>query len=197
MEAARFSDRTEVAAAGGRQIAHGEVEAAEGIAGLAEVEEASAAEDQAAIGKMKIKRFFQNLEEQRVTDAIRAAEGKTSGEIRVFVSSRRLRGADVTRRAAEEFEKLGMTKTSERNGILFYFVPEDRRFAVIGDAGIHEKCGPDFWSEIASAVRARLVSGEFTEAVVEGIRLAGTSLMRHFPIIPGDRNELPDNIVRD
>ena len=155
------------------------------------------AEDQAAIGKMKIKRFFQNLEEQRVTDAIRAAEGKTSGEIRVFVSSRRLRGADVVSRAAAEFEKLGMTNTSERNGVLFYFVPKDRRFAVIGDSGIHEKCGTDFWSEVTAAMRTLLASDKFTEAVVEGVRLAGERLMQHFPKMPDDRNELPDTIGTD
>ena len=99
--------------------------------------------------------------------------------------------------AAAAFEKLGMTQTAQRNGVLFYFVPEDRRFAVIGDTGIHEKCGPEFWSEVAAALRSRLAAGEFTEAILEGIRLAGETLASHFPRRPGDRNKLPDSIVSE
>jgi len=146
---------------------------------------------------MKPKHFFQKIEEHRLTAAIRAAESKTSGEIRVFVSSRPLRGTDVVSRAAAAFEKLGMTQTAQRNGVLFYFVPDDRQFAVIGDTGIHEKCGPEFWSEVAAALRSRLAAGEFTEAILEGIRLAGETLASHFPRRPGDRNSLPDSIVSE
>jgi uncharacterized membrane protein len=146
---------------------------------------------------MKPKEFLEKLDEARIVAAIAAAERMTSGEIRVFVSSRRLGKDDVLRRAERRFLKLGMAATALRNGVLFYFVPRDRRFAIVGDRGIHERCGGEFWTEIASGLNVRLIRGEFTEGVAEAIAQAGAALAEHFPIGPKDRNELPDGVERD
>ncbi|MDD5199591.1 MAG: TPM domain-containing protein [Terrimicrobiaceae bacterium] len=146
---------------------------------------------------MKPGDFLYRLDDARVVAAIEAAEQGTSGEIRVFVSGRRLGGDDVVARAADRFNRLGMAKTDERNGVLLYFVPRDRRFAVIGDRGIHEKCGADFWEEIAAGLRERLAREEFTEAVVEAITRAGEALAKHFPRRGDDRDELPNAVGRE
>lgn len=146
---------------------------------------------------MKPTHFLKKLDDQRVIAAIRAAEATTSGEIRVFVSSKKLRGKSVEECAARQFEKLGMTRTAERNSVLIYFVPADQRFAVIGDRGIHEKCSDDLWSETAARLREDLARGEFTDAVVRAIERLGRELAKHFPRQSADRNELPDQIGRD
>ena len=146
---------------------------------------------------MKPKDFLAKLDDDRVVAAIQAAEQGTSGEIRVFVSSRALRGDDVQARAEARFVKLGMHATTDRNGVLFYFIPRDRKFAIVGDRGIHEKCGANFWAEIAAALHGRLAKGEFVEGVVEAIGRAGAALAGHFPRRPDDRNELPNAIERD
>lgn len=146
---------------------------------------------------MKPKDFLAKLDEDRVVAAIKEAERGTSGEIRVFVSSRALKGDNVQARAHARFVKLGMLATSERNGVLFYFIPRDRKFAIVGDRGIHEKCGANFWTETAAALHDRLANGEFTDAVVEAITRAGAALAEHFPSRNDDRNELSDSIERD
>jgi uncharacterized membrane protein len=146
---------------------------------------------------MKPKDFIAKLDDARVVAAIAEAERGTSGEIRVFVSSRALGGDDVQRRAEARFVKLRMTSTAERNGVLFYFIPRDRKFAIVGDRGIHEKCGDGFWKEIAAAMHERLARGQFTEGVVEAIARAGVALAAHFPGRHDDRNELPDEVDRD
>jgi uncharacterized membrane protein len=146
---------------------------------------------------MKPRDFLNQLDDARVVEAIMAAERRTSGEIRVFVSGRKLGSDEVVARAAARFEKLGMMATRERNGVLLYFVPRERKYAVIGDRGIHEKCGPDFWREIATGLHVRLVRGEFTEGVVEAIERAGEALARYFPSRGDDRDELPNEISRD
>lgn len=145
---------------------------------------------------MKSKHFLNALDEARIADAIRSAEGRTSGEVRVFVSSRR-KAEPVMERAARRFEKLGMTKTRDRNGVLVYLVPETREFAIIGDSGIHEKCGDAFWSDIAAALRRKLATGDFTGSIIEAVTAAGDALASHFPRRPDDQNELPDSIGRD
>ena len=90
------------------------------------------------------------------------------------------------------FELLGMTNTAERNGVLIYIAPRARQFRILGDTAIHEKCGDDFWKEVAAAMEEHFRKGEFTEGVVAGIERVGEVLARHFPRRPDDRNELPN-----
>jgi uncharacterized membrane protein len=146
---------------------------------------------------MRPEHFLQQLDDARISEAIDAAEKRTSGEIRVFVSSRDLGDADVITRAAARFEKLGMTATLERNGVLLYFVPRAQKFAVIGDRAIHEKCGQPFWNEVIAAVSERLRKNELTDAIIAGVKRVGEVLARHFPRRPDDQNELRNEVVRD
>ncbi len=146
---------------------------------------------------MNAKEFLEKIDEAAVLDAVRAAERVTSCEVRVFVSRRCLRGRDVAERAHREFHRLDMDTTEERNAVLFYVVPRDRAFAVIGDEAVQAKCGETFWVETAKMLEADFVEGRFTEGLVRGIRRAGELLARYFPKSDEDRNELPDGMARD
>ena len=155
----------------------------------------SAAAARVADGDMKPKEFLQKLDDDKVMATIAEAERKSSGEIRVFVSNEK--PSDALRAAAAQFLKLGMDKTRERNGVLLFFAPKVQQFAVVGDDGIDAKCGLDFWQQIASEITTHLKAGEFTEAVVDAVTHVGDVLAKHFPRSPDDRNELPNQIVRD
>jgi uncharacterized membrane protein len=132
------------------------------------------------------------IDETDVVGAIRAAEQRTSGEIRVVVARRRSK--DPLADAQKHFDRLGMTRTAARNGVLIFIAPKSRNFAVIGDSGVHEKCGDAFWRELAEAMSAQFRRGEFTGGLVHGIERAGELLAQHFPHRPDDQNELPDTI---
>lgn len=145
---------------------------------------------------MNMPEFIEQLRESEIVAAIRVAEQKTSGELRVFIS--RLGDVvDPVAAAQQEFNRLGMTQTRERNGVLLYLAPGPRKFAVIGDTGIHARCGETFWQELAKSMGARFHAGEFTEGIVEGINRAGDLLAAHFPRLPDDRDELPNRVERD
>ena len=122
-------------------------------------------------------------------------ERKSSGEIRVYVSHRR--HADPMKFAQKRFVELGMTRTRHRNAVLIYLVPRARQFAVVGDKGIHEKCGDAFWREVSGAMTELLKQNMPTEAILKAIQMIGDVLAAHFPREPDDKNELPDGIVRD
>jgi uncharacterized membrane protein len=141
--------------------------------------------------------FLRELDEAAVVQAIQQAETRTSGEIRVFVTARPVEADEIIDRAASRFEKLRMSTTQERNGVLLYFAPRSQQFAIIGDKGVDEKFGADLWQEIASVMADKLRAGRITEAVVSGISMAGDLLARHFPRQAGDRNELPNEIDRE
>ena len=92
---------------------------------------------------MRTREFLSQLDHNRIVKAIREAEEKTSGEIRVYVQRGELAGDPVIA-AQEKFHKLGMQATKERNGVLVFVLPRARKFAVIGDQGAHQKCGDQF-----------------------------------------------------
>jgi uncharacterized membrane protein len=144
---------------------------------------------------MKPQEFFSKLEHDEIVGAIREAESKMCGEIRVFISRRERHDPVVA--AQRRFEKLGMTKTKERNGVLIYLVPRLRKFAIIGDVAIHQKCGESFWKEVANEMTEHFRKNEFTSGIVHGIRRAGTLMARHFPRQHGDTNQLSDEIEHD
>jgi uncharacterized membrane protein len=133
------------------------------------------------------------IDVDRIKKAIQEAEHETSGEVRVSVAP--YFWGPVRRVAERAFERLGMHKTQHRNGILFFVVPSRKRFVVLGDKGIHDHVGQDFWDSIAALLAEHFRKGEFTEGLVRAIGLAGEKLAAHFPYDPAtDVNELPDDI---
>jgi uncharacterized membrane protein len=133
-----------------------------------------------------------SIDHDRVVAAIAAAELKTSGEIRVLIA--RQRAEDPMAAATAHFERLGMTATAERSGVLIFLAPKSHTFAVIGDRGVHEKCGDSVWKLLAAAMELHFKRGEFTAGLEHGIEKAGALLAEYFPRKPDDRNELPDRV---
>ncbi|MEP6936612.1 MAG: TPM domain-containing protein [Chthoniobacterales bacterium] len=143
---------------------------------------------------MRTKEFLSRLDDDEIVRAIRSAEKGSSGQIRVFVQRGKME-SDPLEIAQKKFAQLGMEKTKERNGILIFVVPRARKFAVVGDEGVHAKCGPEFWQRLVAAMRNHFANENFTEALVEAIREAGDLLTRHFPRTSANANELPDEII--
>ena len=129
--------------------------------------------------------------------AIRAVESRTTAQVHVHVSHRRV--TDPLASAAEQFRRLGMGRTPERNAVLIYVAPRTRTFAVYGDAGIHERCGDDFWRAVAADMEAELKQGHLTDGIVKGIERLGETLAEHFPRSSSAQigNEVPDTPTAD
>jgi uncharacterized membrane protein len=144
---------------------------------------------------MKARHFLEKLEHPRILGAIRDAEKRTSGQIRVYVSHRQQ--TDAVQAATLRFDKLGMRKTKDRNAVLIYLAPESRVFAVIGDSAVHEKCGDAFWKEITETMTAHLKADSATDAILHAVKKVGDLLARHFPPQPGATNELPNDVMTE
>lgn len=131
-------------------------------------------------------------EKLKIIQAIEKAELNTSGEIRVhFESSCK---SDVLDQAAFIFKKLNMNKTELRNGVLFYVAIKNRKFAILGDAGINSKVPENFWDTTKDAVLSDFKQGNFADGLIAGINLAGQQLKKHFPYQSDDVNELSNEI---
>jgi uncharacterized membrane protein len=139
-----------------------------------------------------VRAFLSEADLDAVATAIASAEAGTSAEIRVHLDA--TCPGEAMPRAIEIFERLGMHRTALRHGVLVYVSIEDHKLAVIGDRGIHERVGPDYWQRLVAAVL-----GHFREARPrDGLALAvgelGSVLGRHFPRRPDDVNELPNRV---
>ena len=144
---------------------------------------------------MHQKDFLNSLEQERIRAAIDVAEQQTSGEIRVHIQSS-ARG-EIRQVAERTFERLGMTKTELRNGVLLFVCCEEQRFVILGDSGINERVPAGFWDDIAARLTIRFKAGEFTEGIVDAIHSAGDELRTFFPRQKGDVNELTNEISVD
>ena len=143
---------------------------------------------------MRTKEFLSQLDHDRIVGAIKAAEADTSGQVRVYIQRGKLEGDPVIA-AQEKFQTLRMQATRERNGVLIFVVPRARKFAAIGDEGVHQKCGDQFWQQLVEKMRVQFQNENFTDALVEAIQETGRLLARHFPKKSSPQNELPDEII--
>jgi uncharacterized membrane protein len=136
---------------------------------------------------------FTFKDRDEILKAIAKAEKNTSGEIRLFVEAECK--DNVLDRAAYIFHELGMDKTKQRNGVLFYLAFESRQFAILGDAGINAVVGNDFWHEIKLQMQNHFIEGDFVTGLTKGIEMSGEALEKFFPYHRDDSNELPNEIV--
>ncbi len=144
--------------------------------------------------RKKIK-FFTSEESHMVVKAIRHAEHRTSGEVRVFVESR-CPFMDAIDRAGEIFFSLKMDKTDQRNAVLVYVAMKDKQLAVFGDEGIHEKVGKEYWENLVNDLLQSFNHEKFAEGLSECVIKIGEALQSNFPYEKDtDKNELPDEIV--
>ena len=141
---------------------------------------------------MSVKDFLTKEQQDIVVKAIEDAEYATSGEIRVHIEE--TCKIDVLDRAAYVFKKLKMHETALRNGTLIYLAARDHKFAILGDAGINAKVPEGFWDEIKAIMASNFAKNDFVNGLSEGIQMIGAKLKTYFPLIPGDKNELSNEI---
>lgn len=148
----------------------------------------------------KVEDFLNREEETEIVEAIRMAEKNTSGEIRVHLEAKSIspdnptKSIDAFERAAEVFDMLRMDNTKQSNGVLIYVAVEDRTLVIMGDKGINQVVGQDFWESTKDIIIHHFKNGDMKQGLVEGILKAGEQLKKHFPFGKDDKNELPDEI---
>jgi uncharacterized membrane protein len=141
------------------------------------------------------KKFFTEEEQELIVEAVREAEHRTSGEVRVFVE-RRCRYVYAIDRTVEIFEQLKMDQTKDRNAVLVYVAIKDRQLAIFGDEGIHKKVGDEYWAaEVVKMIKA-FNRENIADGIAQCVKDIGIALHEHFPYDKAtDKNELPDDIV--
>jgi uncharacterized membrane protein len=144
------------------------------------------------VGVLSAADLLPEADQGRVKEAIRKAEARTSGEIRVHLDD--TIADDVLDHAAYIFEELGMFRTRDRNGVLIYVSAADRRVAVIGDAGINARVPEGFWDDVLALMQEHFRSGRFADGLCQAVERVGEKLRADFPHDRDDRDELSNDI---
>jgi uncharacterized membrane protein len=132
-------------------------------------------------------------EEKKIIEAIRSAEGQTSGEIRVHIQ--KTLTLPVYEEAAKVFLKLGMNRTDLKNGVLLFIVPNKKQFAILGDSGINQLVPEHFWADCKDIIHSHFSKGQFSEGICNTLSKIGEKLAHFFPLSKDDINELSDEIT--
>ncbi len=139
-----------------------------------------------------VRQFLSEADLDAVAEAVAAAERTTSAEIRVHLDHRC--PGEALPLAVAVFERLGMHATEERSGVLIYVAVGDRKLAVIGDRGIHERVGDGYWQQVVEELLGHLRASRPRDGLVQAVRDVGVALRSHFPRRGDDRNELADDV---
>lgn len=131
-------------------------------------------------------------EEEQIVEAIKNAEKNTSGEIRVHIEKSNEKPS--LERAQEVFYLLNMQETKFQNGILIYIAYESRQVAIIGDKGIHQHTGNDFWNAEKDLLIQYFKEEKYADGISIVVEQIGEKLKEFFSYNSDDKDELSNEI---
>lgn len=145
-----------------------------------------------------IKKYLSKTDLNELKNEIGKIESETSGEIRLCLKLKRgFHERKLAHRelAIKEFFKLEVNKTVDKTGVLIFILFEEKKFEIIADDGINSKIHQEKWDLIINQIKTEFSNGNFKAGLIKCLNEIGKILIKEFPIKPGDRNELPDDIV--
>ncbi|SCY37965.1 putative membrane protein [Desulfoluna spongiiphila] len=114
--------------------------------------------------------------------------------LRLPLIARREMQEEVERRARETFQRLKVRKTEHATGILIYVSLYEHMVHVVGDDTINATLSQQDWTVLCDIIISGFKEGRPEKGMTKGILRCGELLARHFPIQPGDTNELVDTL---
>ncbi len=138
----------------------------------------------------------EKIEASLIVQAIKEAEKNTSAEIRVHYTSKKST-MELLQEAQKTFVDLKMHQTQNRNGVLIFLRLLSNEIAIVGDIGIHQHVGNEFWEAVKEDMIQTIQSSNITQGIIAGVELAGKQLANFFPSSDENPNELSDEITHD
>jgi uncharacterized membrane protein len=138
---------------------------------------------------------FSDAVDSDIESAIRAAESRTSGEIRFVIETaldvpELWAGLSPRERAAQVFAEFRVWDTELRNGVLIYVLAADRDVEIVADRAAAAAVPPAGWEQAARTMEDHFRAGRFREGAVAGVAAVAGLLETHFPARAVERNEL-------
>lgn len=113
-----------------------------------------------------------------------------------FIGFRR-KEETVRQRSVRAFYEKGLYKTRKNTGVLFFISILERKVWVLADKGIYEKIEQETLNKFALTVSQGIKDGRACDSLCDAIREGGELLAKHFPVTPGDTDELSNKVMTE
>jgi putative membrane protein len=107
---------------------------------------------------------------------------------------RREKEEEVERSARRAFVEFQVRRTVGGTGILIYVSLFERMVWVLGDTAIGQKLSQSHWDEVRDLIVDGLRRRRPAEGLQSAIARCGELLAEHFPLAPGDVNEIANEL---
>ena len=149
------------------------------------------------MSKKFIYKYLSKEELKSISAKIGEIEKTTSGELVITIKEKRgwlEKAKSVHALAEKEFVDAKIAKTKNATGILIFMIFNAKEFCILADKNINNKVKQSVWDEIANNMSLHFKQENFCAGILDGIEQTGKILAAHFPIQPGDVNELPNEV---
>lgn len=150
------------------------------------------------MNKEWLSKYLTNEDLDKIKGEIQKVEQRTCGEIRLSLREKRGLFEKLYKcheLAVRDFEKLGMTNTRDKTGILVFMIFGERYYDILADEGIYSKIPDSTWNNMETKLTDEFKSGGYLNGILHIIDRMGDVLSREFPRTADDVNELSDDIV--
>jgi uncharacterized membrane protein len=145
-----------------------------------------------------INKYLSPQDLEAIKAEIAEVEKKTSSEIRLSLRDKRNLYEKLYKPrelAVRDFEKLGMTNTKYKSGILIFIIFGERSYDILADEGIYEKIHDSVWNELETKLKEEFRNENYVSGIIHLIQQMGSILAKEFPSGPGNIDELKDEVV--
>jgi putative membrane protein len=101
---------------------------------------------------------------------------------------------EVERAASDCFHRLRVRRTAGGTGVLIYVSLHEHLVRVLADDAIAERVKQSEWEDIGDLIIDGIREGKAAAGLIQAIRRCGKLLSASFPILPGDVNELSNEL---
>lgn len=130
------------------------------------------------------KRYFNQQDQQAITNAVEQAEHGHVGEIQVVIEGHipcsQAYRQDVKLRARELFAELGVWDTEFNSGVLLYINLCEKSVEIVIDRGIKHGTQQVLWDKICRQLLNQMREQQYREAVVEAVLAIGEVLNQFY-----------------
>jgi putative membrane protein len=115
--------------------------------------------------------------------------------LRIWLVPHRLRFQAAHANASRQFLAHNVHLTTARTGVLIFVSLAERYAEVVADSGIDSRVEQQVWDEVVRGLTASAANGRLVDGFVTAIETVGAVLAEHFPVSPGDVDELDNRLV--
>jgi uncharacterized membrane protein len=145
-----------------------------------------------------LNKYLSDSDLEQIKQEIAKIEQTTCGEIRLSLRAKRTLWEKLYKcheLAVKDFEKLGMTNTKDKTGILIFIIFEERYYDILADEGIYSKIPDSTWKSMEDKIVDEFRDDGYLNGILHIIDRMSDVLSKEFPRKADDVNELSDEVI--